>query len=367
MLNFAPRLYEDELIYSYVGRWHRLSGLHRREDFLAMAELSDCPLLAPRSYGRISVKTAFHEVADKRQVLFDHTTFPYYRPFLSKENRSDVEWGTYAGRKGLRRHWIHYSDLGAANLRTCSECAREQQEDHGVTFWTRSHNLPFVTTCHRHGIRLQFGTDTSTTAANDRFFMPEIHTGRAVMASPNEFLFACGSADLLGLGGGPIPSAHEIKRRWRMQVSEWTGGTVKSPRGLRSVKDLLGRAIRDLGLDFTDEYVGSARFDKKVSELYSHIIFKSDPVFNVLMGMALGKEVGKIELLRTCEAEPVKFDTEMAHAANDTAIGKDDFIETPGFLQAVDRELVSHPPAAARVVHTFSQDLIRFGNRLVAA
>lgn len=90
--------------------------------------------------------------------LFDHTFIPYYQHFLRgsviKAIKEDLASDSGVA---IRQRPGQMNTLITENLflKYCPACAAEQIKNDHRTTWLRSHNLPGVDVCHKHGLLLR--------------------------------------------------------------------------------------------------------------------------------------------------------------------------------------------------------------------
>jgi Tn7-like transposition protein D/TniQ len=92
-----------------------------------------------------------------KTLLRNHTVLPLYLPFLPKGRAEKCKQAALGGGgkslpflTGVMASKIEQP----TNLRLCPLCAAEDNKAFGEPYWHRSHQVPGVTTCYRHGIRL---------------------------------------------------------------------------------------------------------------------------------------------------------------------------------------------------------------------
>lgn len=156
MLNF-PIPYSNELIYSTVARTGTYLGIPSPKQLLdevygdrkviATMDLP-CHLQAIsnqlKSTGRYSVD----------ELVYQHTLFPLYAPFVSEEHRLKALNMMAASSQGA----VHLM-LGVAasrvksvtGFRYCAACVQQQLRAHGECFWLREWYFPGLSVCPDHG------------------------------------------------------------------------------------------------------------------------------------------------------------------------------------------------------------------------
>lgn len=148
----APSL-PDEAIISVVGRFHILSC--NRTTTSTFLELFDCApfnlaalipphieMLAPRINGEIKAYT--------QEILRAHTLYPLLTifnglSFPAGPKRTTSNTSTNAPKR-----------FSTETIRLCLDCLREDVETYGVRYIHRSHQIPGVEVCSKHGSLLLY-------------------------------------------------------------------------------------------------------------------------------------------------------------------------------------------------------------------
>lgn len=156
MLSFAPPTVNDELLYSYVSRWFRLSGHATVKTFNDAAFGTQIVHDVLNAHRFTPLKWTGGLVNEQARVAETMTFIPLARLFLGEV--AYVEYFGYGDDSGSNAK-ASLTRLGEpwrlSELRYCEHCAAEHQRLIGRGAWLRSHNLPGVSACHIHGVRLQ--------------------------------------------------------------------------------------------------------------------------------------------------------------------------------------------------------------------
>lgn len=165
MLGFFPRLYEDELLYSWLARYHLYSlnespkqtmeELFGNRTQLAIPDLPTCLAYLHRQLEH------FHPVS-LEQWITKHTFYCYHTNFALPETREFV-YQTMCN--GVHKGAIHVmTGVMASGVRDkerlmyCPYCVEEDFQRYGETYWRLSHQLPSVYVCTKHSCILQEST-----------------------------------------------------------------------------------------------------------------------------------------------------------------------------------------------------------------
>jgi hypothetical protein len=160
MMTFFPVPYEDELLYSILGRYHIRSG-----NISIKATLQDV-------FGKTSVTAVvdlpshINRIIDNMPVgnqytadyLVDkHTLYSFYSVFLPPENALKIKQymkgdkgGSIYNKIGLMASSVSLNQY----FKFCPQCIKEDMEKYGELYWHRAHQIPGVLVCPKHKIPL---------------------------------------------------------------------------------------------------------------------------------------------------------------------------------------------------------------------
>ena len=186
MISFFPEIHEDELLYSQLCRYYQRTGYTR---FIFAAD---------DLYLRRTVRPAIEWVnaftpdamehitkhMDFETIILQHTMFPAYARFLSKERRA----------RALHSLCIcdgnYYNLIASQNakqerfLRYCPACAAEDRKIYGETYWHRSHQVSHMRVCPEHGCYLRESTVPIRSSASPGFYPAETEVPLDMEAEP---------------------------------------------------------------------------------------------------------------------------------------------------------------------------------------
>ncbi|WP_255567406.1 TnsD family transposase [Alicyclobacillus sp. TC] len=150
--------YPDELVISMVARYHMYSGRAGVKESLRDVYGLDSvrpSLHLPSHLQRLSESGCFGVSA--RTLVYEHTLFPYYAPFLKPEMAahvmndmlSDNSLGVH-----LESGLVPSRVSMPTRLVTCPACIHDDIHTHGEPYWHRAHHLPGVISCPKHKVKL---------------------------------------------------------------------------------------------------------------------------------------------------------------------------------------------------------------------
>ena len=158
MLPFFPRLYEYELLYSWLARYHlrscnvspkvTMTDLFGSSDILAVPDL---PTHLDSLYQRIK----HFDVPEVKNWIKSHTFFNYYTVFGKEGVRREVFNAMTSGNRPGAIHMMTgmmaSSISEPTHFRYCPYCVEKDIEKLGETYWHLLHQLPGVLVCLKHG------------------------------------------------------------------------------------------------------------------------------------------------------------------------------------------------------------------------
>jgi hypothetical protein len=171
---YFPRPYPDEIVGSLIWRASRHLGLPYKRVIqkISGGHQSYCSVLLPSYIPQISELTGVHP----EKLLWQHTMFPYIVAFMSSDEIARLQKKILSGVQDRNRlsSLTKSVSQGTRFRRLCVECARLDAEDHGETYWHRSHIPPGSHLCIEHE-QLLFETR-----------IPLTGTGSNVLIMPSE-------------------------------------------------------------------------------------------------------------------------------------------------------------------------------------
>lgn len=159
-----PVPYPDELIYSLVSRAGIRSAITSSKQLLDEV-FGDRKVIAtidlPSHLSSISELLVNAGRFDIQKLIYEHTMFPIYAPFVDDSVRLRAMKRMEHCSKGS----VHLM-LGAPasivktseNFRVCSTCVAEQKQKYGESYWSRLWFLPSIPYCTEHGLLSQSPT-----------------------------------------------------------------------------------------------------------------------------------------------------------------------------------------------------------------
>lgn len=157
MVGFLPRIYPNELLYSFVARYHKhtlnQSPKYTSEELFRHSMQLAVPDL-PLNLGTISNNMNTFMKAPVDKIINDHTFFNFYTNFISLDKRSFVRNTMTTGDNKCAIHMT--TGIMASEVKEkqffnhCTECIKEDIKEFGETYWHLHHQLPGVFVCLEH-------------------------------------------------------------------------------------------------------------------------------------------------------------------------------------------------------------------------
>lgn len=156
LLAYFPTLYEDELLYSGIARYHMNSGNRTQKQTIEdlFGDRLVCSSTDLPSHLEVLAAKIINQYSSEH-LIQNHTLFPYYSRFISQNK---IEQVIMMMKKGAAQGEVHASlGLLATNvkapkyLKYCRECYKTELKV-CEPYWHRSHQLPGVSVCpyHKH-------------------------------------------------------------------------------------------------------------------------------------------------------------------------------------------------------------------------
>ncbi|NOJ73556.1 TnsD family Tn7-like transposition protein [Paenibacillus alvei] len=172
LLAYFPTLYEDELLYSGIARYHMNVGNRTQrqtiEDLFGSRLI--CATTDLPSHLEI-LASRINNLYSCEQLIQNHTLFPYYAYFM---NQDKIDQAKVLMKRGASQGEVHAilgllaNKVKAPNyLRFCQECYKAEDNEY-EPYWHRSHQLPGVNVCSLHNHPLTI-SNVDYTTQNHKF------------------------------------------------------------------------------------------------------------------------------------------------------------------------------------------------------
>ncbi|REG52088.1 TniQ protein [Paraburkholderia sp. BL6669N2] len=152
---YFPRLYPDELTSSLLIRASRHLGIRYDEVVKDLTGSGRRRVHFTNPFALMEIAEATCMTYD--DVLANHTLYPYVTAFMTMRRRELIRAGLVETTPQMRSDFDWLAGVPWAHLacrRFCPQCLREDLQQHGESYWHRSHQLPGVYTCTSHRLPL---------------------------------------------------------------------------------------------------------------------------------------------------------------------------------------------------------------------
>lgn len=177
MIAFLPALYPDELVYSWLSRYHVRSGnlsfRHTAEElYVSRQTVPDVCFLDALRPEVFEVMSRYCTI---EALVLEHTMFTAYGRFLPKERKREA-YEALCQMQGNFHNLlaIPKREKGKARfLRYCPVCAEQDRKAYGEAYWHRCHQIPGIWICHEHGCFLKESTVSMGKKESSGFYTAE--------------------------------------------------------------------------------------------------------------------------------------------------------------------------------------------------
>ena len=171
---YFPTPYPHEWWYSILCRYHVRSGNSKqqstvRELFGGRTTAAIASVYPNSTIYQITSRLP-PAVLDAREVVLQHTLFPYYMRFYRVVEKEDV-----LGRLGRGETVVITSIRRLSGSKDwspcyCPQCAAEDRQTYGEAYWHIEHQIPMMSLCPAHGCRLLHVEDLPLSHLGYTFF-----------------------------------------------------------------------------------------------------------------------------------------------------------------------------------------------------
>ncbi|MGS0827702.1 TniQ family protein [Shewanella sp. 0m-8] len=152
-----PAPFENEHIFSVLARWFDTTG---RNDFLMTCKRvsNNLTILTPAAIWRplyADLAKHYQDTIGIHRVIYEHTLVPYYLTFLPTEVQDRLLDSDVIEQANLKVLPGLQNNIKAAHhWRWCNECAKEDFDKYGITYWHTYHQIPTMLRCYKHQVPL---------------------------------------------------------------------------------------------------------------------------------------------------------------------------------------------------------------------
>lgn len=173
---FFPTLYEDELLYSAIARYHYYSGNENCKDTVeecfGIRTVCSSPLF-PTNLHHLCERIPGQYSVLEEELINKHTLLPYYAPFMPQERYEEIKQVIkYNNGTSINMKWGTAASTIKRNkyLKYCPRCIEQDNLKHGEVYWHRSHQIVGSLICSKHFCNLVDSDISHVTRSNKHEF-----------------------------------------------------------------------------------------------------------------------------------------------------------------------------------------------------
>lgn len=173
MIGFLPKIYPDELVYSWFCRAFVHSGYPTNKAFLGELLFNRHCNPSKEFIGHLNpeMEQEIRQIYPMEELVLDHTMFPQYARFIESENKKNALHKLADGFCDAHHLFsILPRSEGDQYLKYCPLCMEEDREIYGEAYWHRGHQIRNMSVCVKHKCRLE---NSKVTAKSSQSFMLE--------------------------------------------------------------------------------------------------------------------------------------------------------------------------------------------------
>ncbi len=144
MIAYFPKIYPDELVYSWFCRYYVHSGCLTNRMALQELLYKKCNNLSKEFLGHLNpeVEAKIKNKYDIETIILEHTMFPQYARFLPVPEKKKALYQLSHGFCDTNNLFsISPRKEGERNLKFCPLCVEEDRQRYGETYWHRKHQI----------------------------------------------------------------------------------------------------------------------------------------------------------------------------------------------------------------------------------
>ncbi len=212
MLGYVPEIYPDELIYSWASRYYSHNGYpgyRQALDDLLVERNGKIHFEFTGHFNSEAMK-AISSMYSYRELILQHTMFPYYARFDTLERKQKALACLMAGDCKVDSLMQFPNDKKHHHLKYCPLCSGEDRQKYGEAYFHRSHQIRGIGSCAKHRCNLIETPVRLYGNASPRLHVPEDiipQDAETIISSELEAKF---SSYLTELFNAPINFANSI-------------------------------------------------------------------------------------------------------------------------------------------------------------
>src|SRR5258708_5165911 len=165
MIASFPVLCPGELFYSGLAYAFHISSARNQkgflENFVGSKHAGSGLVALPNGIANFVAVTKSLLGYSAREIIYEHTLFPYYSAFMTKIRANALMSNMISGdgRKTPLLAGICKSTIPQdKNLYFCPVCSKDDVETYGRPYWHNIHQVPYIQVCPNHAVFLEHCT-----------------------------------------------------------------------------------------------------------------------------------------------------------------------------------------------------------------
>ena len=152
MIGFMPELYPDELVYSWIARYHVRTGHYSYQQTAKHLLDKKANIVSKRFLNEYS-NDFFNIIKNNttiKKLAIKHSMLSTYIKFLPKDKYNKLI-KSYENNLRYKESSIGFKiKSDGINMRYCPMCVKEDRDKYGETYWHREHQFVGINVCTKH-------------------------------------------------------------------------------------------------------------------------------------------------------------------------------------------------------------------------
>ena len=153
MITYIPKIYPDELVYSFFCRYYVHSGCVSHKAALSdiFCKRSDNPSKEFIGHLNADAQKQIEKCYPIKDLILEHTMFPQYARFISLPQKEKAMYHFEFDFCDAHHLFAILPRTDADGfLRYCPLCVGEDRQKYGETYWHRTHQIRNMQICSKH-------------------------------------------------------------------------------------------------------------------------------------------------------------------------------------------------------------------------
>jgi hypothetical protein len=302
MIGYLPQIYENEILYSYVARYHRCTSLNSLkdtlEDLFGVRSIA-ASLEFPSHLGKVESHLNVIGLS-KEKLLYEHTLYPLYEPFLYEEEQAiikDMIFGNNGGGIKGKIGFLAGSVCKKEHFYYCPLCVRDDVEKYGETYLRVLHQMQGVFACPKHQCWLEKYPVTQKMVGRVEFVSLDlgvISDVRPRFIRNEELLGIVLMFEQILEGALVNLSAEVLEEKYLYRLGQMNLLTVEKRVKFASLCNLFNNAYQKTTLELLDSFVDYSNVFNWLAKLFWKKRIKLHPIRHLLLINFLFEDISEL-------------------------------------------------------------------------